>query len=154
MMRVTERGSGQRIYQRVALTGPSVKRGVRQGMFFVARALRAEAQREIKHGRKTGRIYLVRKRGRVVRHQSSAPFETHANLSGRLLRSISFQLRGTKDLSFGYGISAGNDAPEYAAWVEFGTSKLAPRPSLKNALDAESGNIVGHFEREIGRALR
>lgn len=119
------------------------RRGLRQGMFKAGQGLISEANREILKGGKTGVIYIRRDRaGRRRRHMSSAAGESHANLSGTLRKSLSFQLRGSSEIEFGYGVSSGKEAPEYARFVEFGTTKMKARPSLNNALDAEQGNMT------------
>lgn len=131
------------------------RRGLRQGMFKVGQGLIAVASREILKGDKTGIVYIRRDRaGRRRRHMSSAPGETHANRSGALRRSLSFQLRGSSEIEFGYGVSSGKEAPEYAKWVEFGTTKMKARPSLNNALDAEQGNMTQHFGGGIMKVLK
>lgn len=124
--------------------------GLRQGMFKAGQALRSEANREILKGIKTGIIYTRRtSSGRRRRHQSSAAGQTHANLSGELRRSLSFQLRGASEIEFGYGVSSGREAPDHAKWVEFGTSRMKARPSLRNAIRAQQGNLTQFFENGI-----
>ena len=131
------------------------KQGLRRGMFKVGHSLIAVANQNILKGDKTGVVYIRRDRaGRRSKHQSSAPGETHANLSGTLRRSLSFQLRGSSEIEFGYGVSSGKEAPEYASFVEFGTTKMKARPSLKNALNAEQGNMTQHFSGGINKALK
>ena len=150
---VHERANRQNIL-RIQATEETTRRGLRQGMFRAGHTLIAAASTEILHGNKTGIIYVRRdRRGRRRRHQSSAPAETHANLSGALRRSLSFQLWGSQGIEFGYGVS-GNSAPEYAPWIEFGTTKMKARPSLLNALVAEETNINQHLESEVRRAFR
>ena len=131
------------------------KRGLRQGMFKAGQGLIAEANREILKGDKTGIIYIRRDRaGRRRRHMASAPGETHANRSGTLRKALSFQLRGSSEIEFGYGVSSGKEAPEYAKFVEFGTTKMKARPSLNNALEAEQGNMTQHFGGGIMKVLK
>lgn len=131
------------------------RRGLRQGMFKAGQGLISEANREILKGAKTGVIYLRRDRaGRRRRHMSSAAGETHANISGTLRKSLSFQLRGASEIEFGYGVSSGNEAPEYAKFVEFGTTKMKARPTLNNALKAEQGNMTQHFGGGIMKVLK
>lgn len=126
------------------------RRGLRQGMFRAGNALISEADREIQTGTKTGIIYIRRIRGgRRRRHQSSAAGQTHANLSGALRRSLSFQLRGSTEVEFGYGVSSGRGAPDHAKWVEFGTSRMKARPSLRNAIRVQSGNLTQFFGNGI-----
>lgn len=128
------------------------RRGMRQAMSKVGHTILDEANREILKGSKTGKVYIRRdSKGRRRRHKSSAQGETHANFSGTLRRSRSFQMHGTTSLEVGYGVSSGKDAPEYARAIEFGFKgrNLKPRPSIKNALTSQQGNITQHFEREI-----
>lgn len=126
------------------------RRGLRQGAFKAGNTIIAEASREILKGSKTGKVYVRRdKRGRRRRHKSSAPSETHANFSGAARRSLSFQIRGASEIEVGYGVSSGKDAPEHAKHIEFGTKNMKARPSIKNAIESEQGNITSHFERGI-----
>jgi len=143
-----------RVFGRIENLQRLTRRGLRQGMFRAGQTLIAAASTEILNGPKTGRIYIRRDRiGRRRRHQSSAPGETHANLTGTLRRSLSFQLRGSSQVEFGYGVSSGRSAPEYARFVEFGTTKMRARPSLLNALNSQQGNLTQHFENEILEGL-
>jgi len=130
-------------------------RGVRAGMFESGNGLVKRANTNILSGIKTGRVYIVRTAGgRKRRHISSAPSETHANLTGTARRSLSYQLKGTHSLEFGYGVSSGKGAPEYVGWLEFGTRKMKARPTLQNALKDERGNMVQHFENGIKEQFR
>lgn len=131
------------------------RRGLRQGMFKAGQGLIAEANREILKGDKTGVVYIRRdSAGRRRRHMSSAAGQSHANQSGTLRKALSFQLRGSSEIEFGYGVSSGKEAPEYASFVEFGTTKMKARPSLNNALDAEQGNMIQHFGGGIIKVFR
>lgn len=130
------------------------RKGLRQGMFKVGHSLISVANREILKGDKTGIIYIRRdKVGRRRRHQSSAPGETHANLTGTLRRSLSFQLRGSSEIEFGYGVSSGKEAPDYAL-IEFGTTKMKARPTLKNSLNSEQKNMTNYFSGGIMKELK
>jgi len=130
------------------------KAGLRQGMFESGHGLIKRANNEIIHGLKTGRVYVRKVNGRKRRHKSSAPGETHANMSGAARRSLSFQLRGSRQFEFGYGVSVGKTAPEYVESLEFGNSRMDARPTLQNAIKAEQGNMVGHFEDQIERQFK
>lgn len=144
-----------RVFGRIENLDKLTRQGLRRGMFRAGQSLRAEASREILKGSKTGRIYIRRiAGGRRRRHQASAAGETHANLTGTLRRSLSFQLRGSTEIEFGYGVSSGRSAPDYARFVEFGTTRMKARPSLRNALRSEQGNLTQHFENEIVDALQ
>jgi HK97 gp10 family phage protein len=136
----------------------NINRSIRQGFFKLGRDLKAEANREILKGTKTGRVYYIRtasgrkrrgrkRRGRKRRHVSSAPGETHANITGNLRRSIGWVVTGSKYLNFGYGVDPRGPAPEYGEWLEFGTTRMKARPTLQNAIAATERNAEVYFSR-------
>jgi HK97 gp10 family phage protein len=73
-----------------------------------------EMKKSIASGAKSGKRYGS--------HTSSAPGQSPANWTGKLLRSIKIQK--TKGMAFVY-ITA-----KYAEFLEFGTSKMRPRPFI------------------------
>ena len=73
-----------------------------------------EMKKSIASGAKSGRRYGS--------HTSSAPGQSPANWTGKLLRSIKVQKM--KGISFVY-VTA-----KYAEFLEFGTSKMRPRPFI------------------------
>lgn len=153
-VRFTEGRQNDAVFARIEGLDRLTKRGIRQARFKIGHGLIGAASREILKGPKTGRVYIrVDRAGRRRRHISSAPGETHANRTGALRRSLSFQLRGSHAMEFGYGVSSVKVGPEYDGFVEFGTTKMKARPSLFNAIQAEQGNTIQHFEREIDKEL-
>ena len=79
-------------------------------------------KKSITSGSKSGRQYFIKGR----RHQSSAPGQAPANSTGALVRSIK-----VKKTPNGNEITI--DA-NYAAFLEYGTSKMRPRPFILPAL--------------------
>lgn len=81
----------------------------------------------------------LRRGGRRVPHQASAPGQPPASDTGRLMASIHHEMLGA-----GQGVEAriGSDV-NYALFLELGTRYMAPRPFLRPALysavDAETG---------------
>jgi HK97 gp10 family phage protein len=73
-----------------------------------------EMKKSISSGAKSGRKY--------GNHTSSAPGQSPANWTGKLLKSIKVQK--SKGIAFVY-ITA-----KYAEFLEFGTSKMRPRPFI------------------------
>ncbi|MCW8929394.1 MAG: hypothetical protein OQL19_04035 [Gammaproteobacteria bacterium] len=115
----------------------------RKAWFKVGKDLKATANREILKKPRQGRLYILRYAGgRKRRHRASRPGEYHANMTGALRRSMQWKVKGF-DLNFGYGV-ANKKAPKYAPWVEKGTKRMAARPSLKNAIDANMKNAEQH----------
>jgi len=108
----------------------------------IAGDVRDHAHDNITQGAKTGHVYLVpiRENARWVRyeggaipdgwklHTASAPGESPAGETGTLEQ---IQARRTGELSAEVDVPA-----EYGAYLEFGTTKIAPRPFLAPALDA------------------
>ena len=129
------------------------KSGVEFAAYTSSKGLMKTINAEILHKPKGGRVYVIRSAtGRRRRHRASAPGETHANLTGKLRKSLGFKVNPNQ-LEYGYGVEK-NDAPDYAERIEFGTKKKKDaRPSLQNGLKSERRNFQNNFEREIGKRL-
>lgn len=126
--------------------------GIEHALYTTGQGLIKATSAEILRKPKAGRTYIRRDRaGRRRRHIASAPGETHANMTGKLRRSLSFKVRPDQ-LEFGYGVDK-NNAPEYAEDVEFGTRKMGERPSLSLGIKGQYRNFQKNFEREIGKRL-
>ena len=93
--------------------------------------------------KKTGQVYRVRIRGRMVNHRASAPGEMPANMKGDLQRSIAFIVSGGNQMEFGANT-------KYAAWLEEGTKRMEPRPYLSTIVARNSGYT---FNRLSGYVL-
>lgn len=155
-MKVTTDRRNEREFARMRGIEQATRKGIRRAWFDLGRDLKGRANAEILRKPKGGRTYIIRTRGgRTRRHVASAPGETHANLKGRLRRSLSWKVHGVDSMDFGYGVSttAKNQAPEYAPFVEFGTRRMAERPSLDNAIKATQREAVQNFERAITQEL-
>ncbi len=77
-----------------------------------------EMKKSILSGAKSGRQYYIN----GARHTSSAPGQAPANVSGALVRSIKVTKERNK--------STININKNYAVFLEFGTSKMRPRPFI------------------------
>lgn len=58
--------------------------------------------------------------------------------------------KGNSKIDVGWKLSD-NSEYMYAKWVEFGTSKMPPRPFLQEALDDSEGEILSIFNSKIGQ---
>ncbi len=139
---------------------PSVSRiGMTRGWQQLGESLKRDADREILKHPKSGRLYIVRGgregRGALKRHRASAPGETHANLTGRTRRSLSWRSGGADEMAFGYGVGSNRrgNPPPYAKMLEFGTKRMKSRPSLFNAIRGNIRNAQTYFGVEIRRVL-
>jgi hypothetical protein len=93
---------------------------------------------------RTGRIY---KRGAIT-HQASAPGEPPAIDTGRLVAS------GKTGANESAKIATASWATEYAAPLEFGTSKMAERPFAAPALAIEKPKILNRVTVAVNKATR
>ena len=148
MIEFKENMRNNKVYLKIENMDASVRRAIRQGWFAFGHDLRDTTSKDIIRRPKSGRTYIVRgPSGRRRRHVASAPGETHANLSGKLRRSLGFQISGWSSMEFGYM----RETPDYAGFVEFGTKKMAGRPSLRNNIRGLTRNGVNHFNDAIKR---
>jgi HK97 gp10 family phage protein len=143
----------KKVYAQINRLKPAMHRSVRHGFFDLGKDLRQTASQNILKRPKGGRTYIIRTRGgRRRRHVASAPGETHANLSGRLRRSLGWKVRGSSEMEFGYGVD--KDTTEYAPFVEDGTRRMAARPSLKIAVNETTRNAENYFGRRFKDEIR
>jgi len=115
---------------------------IRQGLYQVCKNTQKSAKSETRKKNKTGRVYMINKNGKVVKHQSSAPNESHANITGTLTKSIDFSVEHSTMALFGY-----DNSTNYGKYVELGTSRMQQRPTLKNAMKTEktrNNNIMAN----------
>ncbi len=115
-VRTVQRGSGGRFQKADAAIQKAVERGLAAWGLLIT----SEAKRLILTGPKTGKMYGS--------HRASAPGEPPANDTGRLVGSIRWEFTGSR---LAIRVVAGT---EYASFLEFGTSIMAPRPFLRRAI--------------------
>ena len=102
--------------------------------------LRADVVERIQRGPASGVVYSKKNPNRV--HQASAPGEAPATDTGRLANSIEFDQIGPLTATVGSSLL-------YALYLEYGTSRMAPRPYFRPAVEA----VRPMFERALERAL-
>ena len=140
----------RKVYIKIAGLRDMTRRSIRHGFFALGKDLKLTTNKDILRKPKSGRTYIrVDRAGRRRRHVASAPGETHANLTGKTRRSLSWQVYGFKSMEFGYGVS-GPPAPDYAEALEFG-GKNEPRPSLQNNINAVNRNSEIYFTERFGK---
>lgn len=152
-------GPSQQLLNRIELAADNARQAIRQTFFEVGRHLKQKTSKDILDKRsKTGRIYIVRTRtGRKRKHRASAPYQTHANLSGDLRKSLGWKVYGTDKMEFGYGVTRYvGDASSYARRIEEGGTDsrgitIEPRPSLKNNI--ENVNFETFFYDQVSKLV-
>lgn len=129
--------NSNQVFYNIGRTGEATKIGIRKAFHKIGRDLKGEFKRQVLAKNKTGRLYKIR--GKL--HQSSAPQETPANLTGNYRKSIGYAVSGTE-------MAFGNDA-EYAGFLENGTSRMRKRPGLRNTIKAQERNTLRHLLESI-----
>lgn len=128
--------------------GPAVIAALHQaalrGVVRGTEAVKTRIIERLNNPPKTGRLY----RRNTVVHQASAPGESPATDTGRLVQSITTSY-DTKNI-IGYV----NVSTEYAAALEFGTPRIAPRPYARVSLAEKTKEIEEGIAQEIAEALK
>lgn len=109
-------------------------RAMKRALYDIGQDMYKEVRRLIKEGPKTGKKYRVK--GRT--HTASAPGQPPANWTGKLRRSVGFNVRST-EVEFGY-------KQDYGKYLEEGTTKMKPRPGLRITYKNKMDNIKNHFD--------
>lgn len=104
-----------------------------------AAMIHKEASKSLTNGQKSGRIY----KRRTVTHQASAPGEAPASDTGTLLQSLSFY--GFKDKLEAIVTSR----LKYAAMLEFGTTRIKPRPFMFPAYEKSKAWIQERLNKAV-----
>lgn len=128
----------------------AVRDEMRIGLYSSGNEVVAEAVKSIKGGGKTGRIY----KRRSVFHQASSPGQSPAADTGTLDRSIRAELSAT-DLSVKVVALAvpKNGKINYAYELEFGNSRIAPRPFFQPALEKKRAWIKARLQEAFRRGI-
>ncbi len=140
MIRVKSDPANKRAFISIEKAGNNHRRAIRNASFDIGRKNTLDIRKNIKMGRKSGRIYRIG--GRV--HRASAAGEAPASQSGRLLRSAGYEVRGTRQVSFGYKRSA-----HYGEYLEDGTRKMKERPNVKRVHDANIQTFINYMVRSF-----
>lgn len=117
---------------------------INKAVYASAQKVSTEAKKSLLDGNKSGRVY----KRRSVSHRASAPGEAPASDTGRLVNSINSYAVGN-----GEAISvAGRGTVKYATLLEFGTSKIAPRPFMFPALEKSRAWIAERLNQAVRKA--
>lgn len=111
--------------------------GLNQSSNMAGQMLVRTTQQGMAHGSKSGRMYGS--------HQASAPGEYSAPRTWSLHNSVRYEV-SADTLRFGVGT-------HYGGFHEFGTSKMAPRPNLKQSYDENKGDLENVFGARLFRIV-
>jgi hypothetical protein len=105
--------------------------------------LQGDIQKRIQRGPKTGAIYT---RGNVS-HQASAPGQSPATDTGRLVSNTLFKKTSVMSVEV-------FNTLQYAPLLEFGTTNIDPRPAWIPAIQKISPIYRKDLEAALGRAMK
>ena len=124
--------------------GVNADREIAQIVNGTAQNIRTHAIKSVQRGTKSGTVYEKTSPNRT--HRASAPGEAPATDTGLLANSIKAEIDGKKA-----EIVADT---EYAAWLEFGTQKMQPRPFMFPAMEKERPKWEARLSRIVDAAAK
>ena len=89
---------------------------------------------------KSGHIYIIN----GVKHQASAPGEAPGSITGELLESTRYEMKGD-EMVFG----AGDEETNYAKFLELGTKNMEDRPFIFKSVEENFKNIEAEFDESF-----
>ncbi|MCB1713003.1 MAG: HK97 gp10 family phage protein [Candidatus Riesia sp.] len=112
-----------------------------------AHMIQDRAVKNIQGGVRTGKFYRATKDGKM--HQASAPSEFPKSNTGNLVKNITVE-KVPNQVAATVG---SRDAAEYGYYLEFGTSKMQPRPWLGRSAEQEREAINKLIDNTVNRLL-
>lgn len=153
MIKVTESSQNAKTMKFLYELPVELTKAIRQGFYVSGKQLVSDLNKDMK-APKSGRKYKVYKGvgGKLSKprlHTASAPSQTPAVITGRFRKSVDFKVRGNRELEFG----ANQSAPNYAEFLEKGTSKMEAREPFKRTVLKNKERIKSNIDTQIKKAL-
>ena len=146
MTRVTlELQGGDQLAAALRAYGAKAEKHVGDAVNATGLELRGEIVKAYQRGPASGVTYEKSNPNRT--HTASAPGEAPATDTGRLASSVNYKREGAMSATVGSNIV-------YAAMLEFGTSRIAPRPAWVPATEAVRPKFQQRLETALARAAK
>lgn len=130
------KGRKEHVQRLGKLSGPEVVKAASKVLYVGADMIRAEAFRSISAGSVSGKGHVPSKPGEPPNRDTGV---LQANIEAQLVEPLVAEVS--------------SNAP-YAAALEFGSSKVAARPSMRPARDKMAPTIQRLFETEIAKLVK
>jgi len=143
MIKITIRTTDKRNLNRIEETERSFKKGIRKTLYDKGNQIIRYITGEMLKRNKTGKTYIID--GRI--HTASAPGEFPAKVSGRLIKSLDYKVRGDRELEFG-------SDEKYAGYLEKGTRKMKARPFLSKGARKYSTDFKNSLLENVDREIK
>lgn len=144
-MRLTLEGSAE-LKAALANMSKEVEDNVREAVIGTALSMRGKVTKAINSGPASGRTYQKYNPRRT--HTASAPGQAPMSDQGRLAGSVYFDA-DEANLSAEVG-----SLLAYAAYLEYGTTQMAPRPVWQPTLEEERPLFQRRVEKAVGIAIK
>lgn len=151
---IVGRGGNVQAFESAENIAAKTRFGIEKALWHSGKDIQGEFNRQVLAKNKTGRLYIRRTRGGAKRkHRASAPGETPANRTGAYRKAFSFNVDGAHQLKVGIAAVDNGSDGKYPLYLEVGTSRMKPRPGLRNAVSASERSIIRNLTTEIEDAL-
>jgi HK97 gp10 family phage protein len=147
MIKITESADNAKTLRFLKELPVELTKAIRLGFYNSGKLLTQDLQKDMRQP-KSGKQYKIYKNSKPKIHTASAPSETPAVISGTFSKSVSFEVRGNRTLEFG-----SKNGPEYAVFLEKGTSKMEAREPFKRTTLKNSQKIKSLIDTEIKKAI-
>lgn len=153
MIKITESSQNAKTMKFLYELPVELTKAIRQGFYVSGKQLVADLNKDMK-APKSGKKYKVYRgvNGKLQKpriHTASAPNQTPAVITGKFRKSVDFKVRGNRELEFG----ANELAPDYAEFLEKGTSKMEAREPFKRTVLKNKEKIKSNIDTQIKKAL-
>ena len=154
MIKVKDGSQNQKTLKFLYELPVELTKAIRQGFYTSGKELVVDLNKDMK-APKSGKGYKVYKGiggGKLKKpklHIASAPSETPAVITGKFRKSVDFAVRGNRQLEFG----ANENAPEYAKFLEEGTSKMQAREPFKRIVMKNKDKIKRNIDIKLKEVL-
>lgn len=154
MIKVKESSQNARTLKFLYELPVELTKAIRQGFYTSGKQLVADLNKDMKQPKsgKSYKVYRGLNGGKLKKpriHTASAPSETPAVVTGKFRKSVDFAVRGNRELEFG----ANENAPEYAKFLEEGTSKMEAREPFKRTVIKNKERIKANIDTRLKQAL-
>jgi len=133
----------EEVAQALRQYGQKAERAVFEAVLKTAIDVNGDIKKRIQRGPKTGKVYQKYNPRREHQASDGEKKEAPATDTGRLVNSIDFKMEGPLTATVSSLLA-------YAAYLEFGTQNIAPRPAWVPSVEAARPK----FKKRLEEALR
>ena len=142
-MKGIEISGTEEVAQALRQYGQKAERAVFEAVLKTAIDVNGDIKKRIQRGPKTGKVYQKYNPRREHQASDGEKKEAPATDTGRLVNSIDFKMEGPLTATVSSLLA-------YAAYLEFGTQNIAPRPAWVPSVEAARPK----FKKRLEEALR